>query len=100
MAGKPQVKLRNVANLCEWFTELAVDFDTLLPPCYRFNGEASTGDARRDAWSNADKCIVMTGAALTELEAVLRSDAIERAKPRGKPKTEVVADVVEVKVAG
>ena len=74
---------------------MSTDFDKLLPPTYRFNGEASTGDRRRDAWANADRCVVMTGAALSELERVLRSAAIERAKPRGEPKAEVVADVAE-----
>ena len=99
MPGRPHMQIKRIADLVEWHKELSADFDKALPSCYRFNGETDTGDRRRDAWANADRCIVMTGAALTELEAVLRSHAIGRAKPRGKPKTEVVADVVEVNVA-
>ena len=84
MPGRPLDKIKRIADLCEWHKELAVDFDKALPPMYRYNGEADTGDARRDAWADCGS-IVMTGAALTKLEAVLRSAAIERAKPRGKP---------------
>ncbi len=54
MPGRPQDKIKRIANLCEWFTELAADFDKALPPRYRYNGEASTGDARRDAWADVD----------------------------------------------
>lgn len=89
MSGNPQAKIKRITDLVEWHKELSADFDKLLPSMYRFNGVASTGDRRRDAWASVDKCVVMTGAALTELEAVLRSAAIVRAKPRGKPKAEV-----------
>ncbi len=85
MPGKPIPESQRIDKLIERFAVLATEIDDLLPAWYRFNSEASTGDLRRDAWANADtKCIVMTGAALTELEAVLRTDAIERAKPRGR----------------
>ena len=75
MAGKPQVKLRNVANLCEWFRELASDFDRLLPGDYRYDGQKPGRDRRHNAWANADRCIITTAAALSELEAVLRERA-------------------------
>ena len=78
------MQVKRIADLAEWHKELSADFDKALPSCYRFNGETDTGDRRRDAWANADKLIVQTGAALTELERVLRSHAIERSKPRGK----------------
>lgn len=87
MPGNPQAKIKHIANLCEWFTELAAEFDKVLPHIYRFNGVESTGDRRRDAWADADRLIVMAGAALTKLEAVLRSAAIQRALPRGRAST-------------
>ena len=99
MPGNPQAKIKRVTDLAEWHRELSSDFDRLLPSCYRFNGVASTGDARRDAWANADRCVVMTGAALTELESVLRSDAIQRAKPRGEPSTYVKVESAETEEA-
>lgn len=83
MPGNPAAKLKRVADLVEWYKELSADFDKLLPPCYRFNGVASTDDQRRDAWANADKCIVMAGAALTELESVLRSHIVTSTVDRG-----------------
>ncbi len=89
MPGNPERKIKLVSNLVEWHKELSLDFDKALPSIYRFNGVASTCDARRDAWANADRCVVMTGAALELLERVLRSAAIERAKPRGRPKEKV-----------
>ena len=84
MPGNPEAKIRRIASIVEWHRELSTDFDKLLPPMYRFNGEPSTGDRRADAWSNADKCIVMTGAALTELESVLRSHLVTSTVNRGK----------------
>lgn len=98
MPGRPVTQLKRIANLVEWFSEIAADFDKILPPCYRFDGAAPTGDPRADAWANADRCIITTAAALSELESVLRTQAMLRAKPRGKPKAEVVAEVVEVNV--
>lgn len=77
MAGKPQVKLRNVANLCEWFRELASDFDRLLPGDYRYDGQKPGRDRRHNAWANADRCIITTAAALNELRDVLRDHANE-----------------------
>ena len=100
MPGNPQAKLKRVANLCEWFSELATDFDRLLPACYRFNGEPSTGDQRADAWANADRCIITTASALNELEGVLRRQSMLRSKPRGENKPQVEAEVVEVNVSG
>ena len=84
MPGNPEAKIKRIADLVEWHKEFSTAFDRLLPHIYRFNGETHTGDARRDAWADADRCVVMAGAALVKLEAVLRSDAIQRAKPRGK----------------
>ncbi len=75
MPGNPQAKLKRVADLAEWFTELAVEFDRLLPSIYRFNGEPLTGDQRADAWAATDRCIITTAAALNDLEAVLRDHA-------------------------
>ncbi len=89
MPGNPEAKIRRIASIVEWHKELSADFDKLLPSIYRFNGVTSTDDPRRDAWAEADRCVVMTGAALVELERVLRSDAIRRAKPRGRPKEKV-----------
>ncbi len=83
MPGNPQAKIKGVADIVEWHKELSADFDKLLPNIYRFDGVASTGDARRDAWANADRCVVMTGAALAELERVLRSHVVSSAVDRG-----------------
>ena len=98
MPGNPEAKLKRIDNIVDWFADLASEFDKALPKIYRYDGQPPGRDRRANAWSNADKCIVMTGAALATLERVLRSHAIERAKPRGRPKAEVVADVVEMNV--
>lgn len=83
MPGNPQAKIKRIADIVEWYKELSADFDALLPPIYRFDGVTSTGDPRRDAWANADRCVVMTGAALTELESVLRSHIVTSTVDRG-----------------
>ncbi len=83
MPGNPEAKIKRIANLVEWFGEFSSDFDKALPPIYRFNGVTSTGDVRRDAWANADRCVVMTGAALAELERVLRSHIVTSTVDRG-----------------
>ena len=83
------MQIKRIADLCERFKELSNDFDKALPSVYRYSGQPSTGDRRADAWSNADRCIITTAAALSELEAVLREQLMLRAKPRGKPKAEV-----------
>ncbi len=85
MAGTPERKIRLVAGLVEWHKELSNDFRKLLPGMYRYRGVNNSGDARRDAWSNCDRLIATTAKALTELERVLRTAAMERAKPRGNP---------------
>ncbi len=93
--GRPLRQLKCIANLREWFTELAADFDRALPICYRYTGEPPTGDKRADAWAAADRCIVTTAAALSDLESVLRTQTMLRAKPRGKGKTKEEAEVAE-----
>lgn len=83
MPGNPEAKIKRIADLVEWHKEFSTDFDRLLPHIYRFNGETHTGDARRDAWADADRCVVMAGAALTELESVLRSHIVTSTVNRG-----------------
>ncbi len=96
MPGRPQDKIKRIADLVAWHKELAADFDKLLPPMYRFNGVADTGDARRDAWANADRCVVMTGAALVELEDALRDHAkLPAMDEHHEPEAEVSGEVAE-----
>ncbi len=85
MPGNPQAKIKAIAALCEWHRELSTDFDKALPSIYRHSGQKPGQDRRANAWGNADKCIMLAGAALTELESVLRSHAITKAKPPGRP---------------
>ncbi len=66
MPGKPQRKSRRIDEIAEQFAVLATDLDDLLPACYRFSGQPSTGDHGADAWS---------AAALNELRDILRDHA-------------------------
>ena len=103
MPGRPVTQLKRIANLVEWFSEIAADFDKILPPCYRFDGAVPTGDPRADAWAAADKAVITTAAALNKLESVLRTQAMLRAKPRGKSAVYVKVESAttdEVEVSG
>ena len=76
--------------------ELSDDFGKLLPRVYWFDGVTSTNDARRDAWANADRCVVMTGAALVELEDALRDHAkLPAMDEHHEPEAEVSGEVAE-----
>ena len=83
MPGNPQTKIKAIAALCEWHKELSADFDKLLPHIYRHCGEEPGQDRRANAWSYADRCIMLAGAALTELESVLRSHVVTSTVDRG-----------------
>ena len=69
------MQIKRIADLCERFKELSDDFDKALPSVYRYSGQPSTGDRRADAWANADRCVITTAAALSELCDVLRDHA-------------------------
>lgn len=83
MPGNPTAKLKRVADIVEWYKELSIDFDKALPPCYRYSGQPPGDDRRANAWAAADKYVVMAGAALTELEAALRSHIVTSTVDRG-----------------
>ena len=86
MPGNPAAKLKRIDNLVEWFTEFAVDFDKLLPACYRYDGQPPGRDRRANAWAAADKAIITAADALGELQTVLRSRVVVSTVNRGGSK--------------
>ena len=75
MPGNPIAKSQRIAALSERFDQLVFDFGKLIPPCYRYKGQPSTGDARADAWAAADHNIITAMIDLHELCDVLDEHA-------------------------
>lgn len=98
MPGQPVFKSKHIDQLVDDFAVIASRFDNLLPACFRYDGQRSSRGARGDAWSIADKQLILAADALRSLQVVLRLHA-EKVTTNRNGESEDENDGADVNVA-
>ncbi len=88
MPGQPVFKSKHVDQLVNDFALIATRFDKLLPAAFRYSGQVPNKGVRGNAWSIADRQMLLLGDALGSLKVALRLHAKKVVMGRAEPDAE------------